>query len=195
MTFTPHGKHLIAGTWVAGTDTFNSSPATGAAHAFAVGTAGDVDAACAAAEEAFWSYGYSSRDERAAFLNAIADEIEARAEAITQIREGRATTVGELTKSVAASRSSLYRSFDSVLGISPYAYMQRRRLVRLRRRLLDADGGPGTVTREAANLGAYHLGHLATSYRKLFGERPSDTAKRSVSTAPGNDPVHVLRAN
>jgi alpha-ketoglutaric semialdehyde dehydrogenase len=85
MTFTPHGKHLIAGDWVAGEATFKSDPAHGEAHDFSVGSPAHVDAACAAAEEAFWSYGYSSRAERAAFLNAIADEIEARAEAITQI--------------------------------------------------------------------------------------------------------------
>lgn len=44
-----------------------------------------MNRACEAAEEAFWTYGYSSRKERAAFLRAIADEIEARAEAITEI--------------------------------------------------------------------------------------------------------------
>ena len=44
-----------------------------------------VNRACEAAEEAFWSYGYSSRKERAAFLRAIADEIEARADEITEI--------------------------------------------------------------------------------------------------------------
>ncbi|MGB3146497.1 MAG: aldehyde dehydrogenase (NADP(+)), partial [Paracoccaceae bacterium] len=41
--------------------------------------------AAEAAERAFWTYGSKSRAERAAFLNAIADEIEARAEAITEI--------------------------------------------------------------------------------------------------------------
>ncbi|WP_134680827.1 aldehyde dehydrogenase (NADP(+)) [Paracoccus ravus] len=85
MTFTPHGKHLIAGEWVATEQTFQSEPATGPAHPFSVGTVELVNRACEAAEDAFWSYGYSSRDERAAFLDAIADEIEARAEAITQI--------------------------------------------------------------------------------------------------------------
>lgn len=85
MSYAPHGKHLIAGAWVAGDATFASSPATGQAHDYAVGTAAHVDAACVAAEEAFWTYGYTTRDERAAFLNAIADEIEARADAITQI--------------------------------------------------------------------------------------------------------------
>jgi len=83
--FTPHGKHLIAGEWVQGESTFPSDPAHGPAHAFSVGTPEHVDAACTAAEEAFWSYGYSSRAERTAFLNRIAEEIEARGAAITEI--------------------------------------------------------------------------------------------------------------
>ncbi|MBW0157601.1 aldehyde dehydrogenase (NADP(+)) [Sedimentimonas flavescens] len=85
MTFTPHGKHLIAGEWRATEQTFLSEPAHGSAHAFSVGTPELVDQAVRAAEDAFWSYGYSTRAERAAFLETIADEIEARAEAITEI--------------------------------------------------------------------------------------------------------------
>ena len=85
MSFAPHGKHLIAGDWIASEQTFMSEPANGEAHAFSIGTPSLVDQACRAAEDAFWSYGYSSSADRAAFLNAIADEIEARAEAITQI--------------------------------------------------------------------------------------------------------------
>ena len=85
MTFTPHGKHLIAGDWVGTEAQFKSIPAHGDAHAFSVGSPELVDRAVQAAEEAFWSYGYASRETRAGFLNAIADEIEARAEAITQI--------------------------------------------------------------------------------------------------------------
>lgn len=83
--FTPHGKHLIAGEWVEGDARFTTSPAHGEAHDFSIGTPEHVDRAVTAAEEAFWTYGYSSREERAAFLNAIADEIEARGEAITAI--------------------------------------------------------------------------------------------------------------
>jgi len=79
------GKHLIAGEWMGGTGYFSSDPAHGPAHDFAVGTPEDVDRACEAAEEAFWSYGYSSREDRAAFLNKIADEIDARGDQITEI--------------------------------------------------------------------------------------------------------------
>lgn len=85
MTFQPHGKHLIAGDWVAGETTFKSEPAHGPVHEYSVGTPALVDQACKAAEEAFWTYGYTTREKRAEFLNAIADEIEARAEQITEI--------------------------------------------------------------------------------------------------------------
>ena len=85
LKFTPHGNHLIAGEWIAGEATFENEPASGPAQQFSVGTPDLVNAACEAAEEAFWSYGYSTREDRATFLRAIADEIEARAEPITEI--------------------------------------------------------------------------------------------------------------
>ncbi|OCW56505.1 aldehyde dehydrogenase (NADP(+)) [Hoeflea olei] len=79
------GKHLIAGQWVEAEETFASQPVTGEARAYAQGTRAHVDAAVSAAEDAFWSYGYSSTEARAAFLNAIADEIEARGADLTAI--------------------------------------------------------------------------------------------------------------
>lgn len=85
MSFTPHGRHLIAGEWIAGQTTFASSPASGEPHLFAVGTTELVERACEAAEDAFSSYGYTSREERAVFLDTIADEIEARGADITAI--------------------------------------------------------------------------------------------------------------
>lgn len=85
MTFIPHGKHLIASDWVAAAASFESDPAHGPSHSFSVGTPELVDQAVQAAEEAFWTYGYSSRETRADFLNAIADEIDARGAEITEI--------------------------------------------------------------------------------------------------------------
>lgn len=77
------GKHLIAGTWVAGDVTFLSSPASGEALPYAVGTPADVDAAVQGAEAAFPSFSGLSREARAAFLEKVADEIEARGAEIT----------------------------------------------------------------------------------------------------------------
>ncbi|WP_370232182.1 aldehyde dehydrogenase (NADP(+)) [Cognatishimia sp.] len=79
------GKHLIAGDWVGSDQTFSSEPAHGEAHDFAVGTVDLVDRAVEAAEEAFVTYGWSTRETRAAFLRKIADEIDARGDDITLI--------------------------------------------------------------------------------------------------------------
>ncbi|WP_445682283.1 aldehyde dehydrogenase (NADP(+)) [Radicibacter daui] len=83
MTYKPHGRHLIAGDWVDAPGSFMSAPAHGEAHRYSSGTPALVDSAVQAAEEAFWSFGYSTRAKRAGFLRAIADEIEARGEALT----------------------------------------------------------------------------------------------------------------
>lgn len=79
------GKHLIAGEWVEGNETFQNAPVEGEVSSFAVGTPAIVDKAARGAEDAFWSYGYSTRASRAAFLRNIAEEIEARGEDITAI--------------------------------------------------------------------------------------------------------------
>ncbi|NHB75637.1 aldehyde dehydrogenase (NADP(+)) [Rhodobacter calidifons] len=79
------GKHLIAGEWVGSAQTFQSSPAHGPSHSFATGTPAHVKTACAAAEAAFADYSAVPRARRAAFLNRIADEIEARGAEITEI--------------------------------------------------------------------------------------------------------------
>lgn len=83
--FTPHGKHLIAGEWVASENKFTSTPASGESFEFSAATPALVDDAVKAAEKAFLTYGYSSNADRAKFLNTIADEIEKRAEQITEI--------------------------------------------------------------------------------------------------------------
>lgn len=79
------GKHLIAGAWKSSGSTFKSEPATGEAREFSTGTPELVDEAARAAEEAFWTYGYPSREARAAFLETIAEEIEKRGAEITEI--------------------------------------------------------------------------------------------------------------
>lgn len=79
------GKHYIAGNWVESDGKFSSQPISGEAHEFCVGTPALVEDAVTAAEEAFETYGASTREARAAFLEKIADEIDARGEAITEI--------------------------------------------------------------------------------------------------------------
>lgn len=77
------GKHLINGAWTDGGPTFASDPVTGDAVSVLCGGAAEIDAAVKAAEDSFTIYGWIDRDTRAKFLDAIADEIEARGAALT----------------------------------------------------------------------------------------------------------------
>lgn len=85
MTHIPHGDHLIAGEKIRTEGRFSSAPATGQAHEYSVGTPELVAQACAAADAAFEGFAASTREERAALLEAIAEEIDARGDAITAI--------------------------------------------------------------------------------------------------------------
>ncbi len=79
------GKHFIAGHWTPSDGAFQSAPLDGSAQTFCDAGAAEVDAAATAAEAAFEAFGWSSAADRAALLNAIADEIDARGAAITEI--------------------------------------------------------------------------------------------------------------
>ena len=79
------GKSLIAGEWLASDETFESAVVSGAPDTFYKGTPAMVDRAAKAAEEAFWSYGYSKGAERVAFLRILTEEIEARGAEITEV--------------------------------------------------------------------------------------------------------------
>ncbi|MBU29269.1 MAG: aldehyde dehydrogenase (NADP(+)), partial [Gammaproteobacteria bacterium] len=78
-------KHLIAGNWVGGSESFKSSPSSGSSHSFPVGTNELVDQAVKDAEKAFITYSQTSRQDRANFLRVIAEEIDALGDAITAI--------------------------------------------------------------------------------------------------------------
>ena len=79
------GKNLVNGTWKDGEGSFSNDPVSGESHSFSKGTPALVAEATAGAAAAFPTYASTSREDRAAFLNAIADEIEARADEITAI--------------------------------------------------------------------------------------------------------------
>ncbi|MFG1375024.1 aldehyde dehydrogenase (NADP(+)) [Xanthobacter oligotrophicus] len=87
MDATPDGGHLIAGAWVAGGPTFESAPVSGTPCRFFSATEVEVDAAARAAEDAFASFGWSTRKTRADFLDAIAAEMEARGAEIAAIAQ------------------------------------------------------------------------------------------------------------
>ncbi len=81
------GKHLIAGEWHDGPDTFKCyAPHSGAQSEYDIfnGTPKLVDLAVEAATDAYASFSTSSPKQRADFLRAIASEIESRGDLLTK---------------------------------------------------------------------------------------------------------------
>lgn len=85
MTHSLHGAHLIAGQKIVSDQTFASSPAQGPAQRFSAATVAQVAQACEAAEQAFWSFSATDPQDRANLLDTIAEEIDARGAALTEI--------------------------------------------------------------------------------------------------------------
>ncbi|WP_428929500.1 aldehyde dehydrogenase (NADP(+)) [Marinibacterium sp. SX1] len=85
MAFQPHGDHLIAGRRIGSDTRFSSAPATGQTFEFSAGSPELVDQACAAAAAAFPGFAATSREQRALLLDAIAAEMDARGDQITEI--------------------------------------------------------------------------------------------------------------
>jgi AraC-like DNA-binding protein len=87
------------------------------------------------------------------------------------------TTVG-LSAEVHLSVRALQEGFKRDLGMSPLAYLRLVRLRRAHRVLEQATPESTTVAAVALGLGLLHMGRFAASYRRAFGEMPSETLRR-----------------
>jgi AraC family ethanolamine operon transcriptional activator len=81
----------------------------------------------------------------------------------------------ELCREVAVSARTLLYAFQQLRGLSPMAYFKVSRLNAVRQELKAAPAGTATVHAIAQRWGFWRSGELAASYRRLFGELPSQT--------------------
>ncbi len=86
-------------------------------------------------------------------------------------------TIQDLTRVTGVSGRALYEGFKRFKGASPKTCLRSIRMQAARKDLLEGDE-PDDVTRIAERWGFSHLGRFAESYRKIFGEKPSQTLKR-----------------
>ncbi len=72
----------------------------------------------------------------------------------------------------------LQEGFREYVGMSPREYLNDVRLARVNREL--SDPGAGTsVTDVAMKWGFTHTGRFAATYRRKYGEGPSDTLRHA----------------
>lgn len=109
----------------------------------------------------------------------------ARIEIVKQVQHwmhhhpSRPVTLADLCRQAHASRRTLIQGFQDHLGMGPMAYLKLLRLHGIHRRLLQADPREIQIGSLACEWGFYNPGHFAADYRRLFGELPRDTLRRS----------------
>lgn len=98
-----------------------------------------------------------------------------------------APTVTDLCAHLNMSQRGLHYAFMQVLQINPARFIRNVRLHGVRKDILD---GAESVSAAAFRWGFWHMGMLSRYYKELFGELPSQTAKKM----PQLRPVHWLTA-
>jgi AraC family ethanolamine operon transcriptional activator len=84
----------------------------------------------------------------------------------------------ELCTTLQVSPRTLHQSFATVYGMSPCAYLKRRRLALVHRALQSAPRHQVLVKSIVLAHGFWHLGRFAHEYAAMFGEMPSVTLGR-----------------
>jgi len=101
-----------------------------------------------------------------------------RAEAVANAAAGDPLHIGGLCKRCGVTERNLRKAFRIVYGVTPYRCLRAKRMQQARDALLDAPAG-ATVTSIAMHFGFLELGRFSVEYRAAFGERPSETLRRS----------------
>lgn len=85
-------------------------------------------------------------------------------------------SIAELCDAFHISRRALQNCFEDMTGLPPLSYVRSLRLNEVRRRLRSDSTRP--ISSIAYDWGFSHLSQFALDYRRLFGELPSETARR-----------------
>lgn len=92
---------------------------------------------------------------------------------------GQIPSIVDICRQLGVSERTLQYAFQHNMQLTPVAYLRIRRLNKVRTALLSATSPHATVTHIATAWGFVHLGKFSQDYRRMFGERPSDTLARS----------------
>jgi len=90
-------------------------------------------------------------------------------------------TVSQLANRISVSVRSLQEGFRRSMDATPMSYLRKVRLEHIHNELSHAEPGSVSVTDVAARWGVTHFGRFAASYQRQFGEKPSETVRRSAA--------------
>ncbi len=110
---------------------------------------------------------------------AIAPAFVRRAEEYIETRADEPITVADVVRHAGVSTRSLFAGFRKYRNTTPMAHLQLVRMRKARAELLTPQTANVKVIDVAVRWGFGHLGRFAAEYRRIFGEAPSDTLRRS----------------
>jgi AraC family ethanolamine operon transcriptional activator len=93
-------------------------------------------------------------------------------------------SIPDICQIAGASRRTVEYAFLEKLGVPPARFLRLCRYQHAFRALASSARGDTTVSSLAASLGFSELGRFAVEYRKLYGERPSETLRRPAAETP-----------
>jgi len=99
--------------------------------------------------------------------------------------------IADLCRALRLSRRTLHRAFAETLGVGPAAYLTRKRLTAVRAELRRSDPLAINVTDTATKYGFWELGRFARDYRRMFGERPSETLNKGMRLSARPPPATI----
>jgi len=121
----------------------------------------------------------ATRGEDDAAAHAKARKVVIKARDFLMANPERPITVFDLCAHTYTSRRTLQYCFEEVVGVSPAAFLKTMRLNGVRRDLVET-AGKLPIGDIAARWGFWHLSQFSVDYKRLFGELPSVTAKRTL---------------
>jgi AraC family ethanolamine operon transcriptional activator len=90
-----------------------------------------------------------------------------------------AISLSDISSAINVSPRTLEYSFKEVMGVKPVSYLRAWRLNQVRRELKRENRKGVSVANAAARWGFWHLSRFASDYKRMFGELPSETLRRS----------------
>jgi transcriptional regulator GlxA family with amidase domain len=100
--------------------------------------------------------------------------------------------ISALCRTLTVSERTLRKAFHRIHGLPPCRHLRMLRLSQARRALLSADCRLTSVTEIATCFGFVELGRFSVEYKKVFGERPSQTLHRASQRQSGLEPCRAI---
>jgi AraC-like DNA-binding protein len=115
-----------------------------------------------------------------------------RFERMLEANPGKPLYLAEICAAIGVPARTFRHYCWQHLGMSPHRYLWLRRMNLARRALVSADPTARTVAEVATAHGFWELGRFSVAFRKLFGESPSVTLRRSADPKSLDDRAWAL---